>query len=71
MEDAKRGWITVEFAVAIVQIARESPDITEQALQENLHRRARSVIDIACAAMQHIPFRDFFDEGKSKEDDKT
>ncbi len=71
MEDAKRGWITVEFAVPILQIARENPDITEQALQEYLYWRAHSVIDIACAAMQHIPFRDFFDEGKSKEDVKN
>jgi hypothetical protein len=31
LEDFKRGWVTVEFAEAIVQIARENPDIALQA----------------------------------------
>ena len=66
--DHDKGWVTVEYANKMVEIAKEQGVIEQQVFRLYMHSRAKNIVEISAAIMQRRPIDEVSDFGKAKED---
>jgi hypothetical protein len=46
VQDHEMGWITVQYADRLIELARAEPNISGEALYQLMQRRSRNIIEI-------------------------
>ena len=68
VRDYDKGWVTVEYADKLAEIAREQGHIQQHVLRQYMQIRARNIIEISKAVMQRRALDEAFDFDTTKEE---